>query len=48
MGHEWYYLAIRDREAIEVLKGVFENGDFLVVFQETFFSLRDRENRKLS
>ena len=35
-----------DREAIQVLKGVFRDGDFLVVFQDR--PLLDRENRRLS
>ena len=30
----------KDREAIEVLKGVFDNGDFLVVFNDR--PLRDQ------
>jgi hypothetical protein len=34
------------REAIQVLKGVFQDGDFLVVFQDR--PLLDRENRRLS
>ena len=35
-----------DREAIEVLKGVFKNGDFTIVFQDRPF--KKRENRQLS
>ena len=35
-----------DREAIEVLKGVFEDGDFTIVFQDRPF--KKRENRKKS
>ena len=34
------------REAIQVLKGVFQDGDFQVVFQDR--PLLDRENRRLS
>ena len=36
----------KDKEVIEVLKGVFEDGDFTIVFQDRPF--KKRENRKLS
>ena len=36
----------KDKEVIEVLKGVFEDGDITIVFQDRPF--KKRENRKLS